>query len=307
MIFFPYKADVELNRLPILTLMVCIICTWVFTRQAMSERAHTQALQSYCANLASDESLVLRYLDVPANTNYCSVLLHLRSAPDREAEIRKLADTSRPTAFYPTRADSVGYIYNVLTESVQRFVRAVPNSLTERLHFDPNHATAWATLTAAFSHGDVWHLISNLVFFFAFAASVEVITGYTYYLGYFLLCAAGTHYAYAFSVRGEEVALPTIGLSGVVMAMMGFLAVIRPSLRIRCFFWFFLFIRRFGVPASVIAVLYIVENIYDYKNRHAGDMVNYVAHISGAAIGIAMGFIYRLRNHQYLDSLRTLT
>ena len=36
-------------------------------------------------------------------------------------------------------------------------------------------------------------------------------------------------------------------------------------------------------------------------------MVNCVAHISGAAIGIAIGFIYRLRNHQYLDALRTLT
>ncbi len=271
----------------------------------MSAHAHTQALSSYCSQLATDERLVLDYLDVPAGTDYCDVLTHLRSASDRDAEIREMAKNSRPTPFYQNRTDSVNYVYNVLTESSKRFLRAVPNTLTDRLHFDPNHTSLLATLTSAFSHADVWHLLSNLVFFFAFAASVEVITGYLYYFGLFLLSAIGTDYAYAYSVRGLEVALPTIGLSGVVMAMMGFLAVVQPTLRIRCFFWFLLFIRRFGVPAAAIAALYVIENIYDYKHRDPDDVVNYVAHISGAAIGIAMGGIYRLRNSAYLGTLRS--
>lgn len=303
MMLFPYKADVELHRWPVLTLMVCVVSIWVFTRQALSEHAHTNALNSYCAQLATDEKLVIRYLDVPAGVGYCDVLLHLRIVPDREAAILGLAKTSRPTPFYRVRADNVEYIKSVLTESSQRFLLAVPNSLTDKLHFDPHHATLPTTITAAFSHADIWHLASNLVFFFAFAAAAEVITGYAYYFGFFLLSAFGTHVAYAYSVRDLELALPTIGLSGVVMAMMGFLATIKPGLHIRCFFWFLLFVRRFSVPSLAIAALYIVENVYDYTHLDVDSNINYMAHISGAAIGVVVGLTYRLRNRAYLDEL----
>jgi membrane associated rhomboid family serine protease len=132
---------------------------------------------------------------------------------------------------------------------------------------------------------------------------MEVITGYFYYLGFIVLSAIGTHAAYSYSVQGLEGAAPTVGLSGVVMATMAFLATVVPTLRIRCFFWFIVFFKTFRVPALAIAGLYIVENIFDYANREAGDNINYVAHLSGAAIGIAVGLIYRLRNREYLQDL----
>jgi membrane associated rhomboid family serine protease len=126
-------------------------------------------------------------------------------------------------------------VYSTLTASFQRFERSVPNDLTERLHFDPNHPTLTSMLTAAFTHGDWWHLTSNLIFFFAFAASVETIVGYFYFFGFVVLSAVGTHLAYSYSVSGLKSAVPTVGLSGVVMAMMAFLATVMPTLRIRWF------------------------------------------------------------------------
>lgn len=304
MILFPYKADVELHRWPLMTLIVCVVCAWVYARQAISEHSYENAVESYCSSLTTDERLLVRYLEVPADASYCDVLLHIRKESDQDAAIKELAKTSRPTPFYSKRADNIEYIHGVLTESTQRFKQDVPRTLTDKLHFDPNHATLLTTVTAAFSHADIWHLLSNLIFFFAFAASVEAIAGYTYYFGFFLLSAIGTHFAYAYSVSGQDTAMPTIGLSGVVMAMMAFLATIKPDLRIRCFFWFLVFIRRFSVPALAIAALYIGENLYDYKHLDPKSNINYVAHISGAAIGILMGFIYRMRNDEYLIDLR---
>jgi membrane associated rhomboid family serine protease len=304
MLLFPYKADVDLGRWPVLTLIVCAVCIWVFARQAISEHKYSEALSDFCnRQVTRDELLVLRYVTDDPEQHYCNLMLEIRDAPDPKRAMLDLAESAKPTPFYRNKSDSTDYIYSVLSESSRRFERAVPKNLTDELHYDPNTLNVGRMITAAFSHGDWWHLISNLIFFFAFAASVEVIAGYLYFLGFILLSAIGTHLAYAYSVAGVEGALPTVGLSGVVMAMMAFLAMVAPTLSIRCFFWFLIIVRTFRVPALAIAALYIVQNIFDYANRDPNDNVNYVAHISGAAIGVAMGLVYKIRHREFIRDL----
>lgn len=303
MLIFPYKADVDLGRWPVMTLAVCAVCIYVFVQQLLSEHAYATALNDFCAHdIARDERIILRYLDKPYD-HYCQALLDIRAAPDRKQAILQLAANSLPMPFYSNPADGRDYIYALLTDSSRRFERAIPHNLTDDLHYDPKTLNLKRMLTAAFTHGSWSHLISNLIFFFAFAASVEVITGYFYYLGFIVFAAIGTHFAYRYSMQGVANAPPTVGLSGVVMAMMAFLATIMPSLSIRCFFWFIWIVRIFRVPALLIALLYIGENIYDYASQDANSNVNYVAHISGAAIGILLGLIYRARNAEYLRNV----
>jgi membrane associated rhomboid family serine protease len=303
MLFFPYKADVQLNRLPVLTLIVCFVCIFVFARQVISDNAYNNAVQQYCTQLSSDERSLMRYLVVPAGDSYCDVLIRIRKSTDPEEDIKGLAKNTKPANFYKTREGDVNYIIDTLTSSSQRFKASVPRNLTDKLQFDPNNVSLLTSLTSAFSHGDTSHLVFNLIFFFAFAASVEVITGSIYYLVLFLLCAIGSDYAYAYSVRDLEVALPSIGLSGVVMAMISFLATVKPDLYIRCFFWFFVFVRRFSVPALALAVFYIGKNVYEYASVDADNHINYVAHLSGAAIGFILGLVYRWRNSDQLSTL----
>lgn len=305
MLFFPYKADVGLSRLPVLTIAVCALCVWVFVEQLRSAYAYRSAIDHFCNHeITREERLALRYLPGPQDQHYCDVLLEIHESKDKSAAIRQLAENSRSTPFYSKRLDELDYITGTLTNSLRRFESSVPNELTQRLHFDPNHPTLASMITAAFSHGSWWHLASNLIFFYAFAAAVEVITGYAYFLGFIILSAVGTHLAYRYSIIGADNAAPTVGLSGVVMAMMTFLATIMPALRIRVFFWFIIFVRVFLVPALAIAALYVGENIVDYAARDPESNVNYIAHISGAAIGAAMGIIYRLRNREFLRELR---
>ncbi len=301
MVLFPYKADVDLGRLPVMTLVVCAICIWVFARQQLSAHAYQSALIQHCTyELTRDERLVLRYLDGPPDQHYCDVLLKIRAAPDREAALREQADRSKPTPFYSDPKVSSDYVYNTLAESSRRFERAIPSDLTDQLQYDPGNLNVWRMITAAFSHADWLHLISNLIFFYAFAASVEVVAGYLYYFGFIVASAIGTHLAYSYSMAGVEGALPTVGLSGVVMAMMAFLATIAPRLRIRCVFWFVVIVRVFRVPALAIAGLYVVENIVDYLHRDPGSTINYVAHISGAVLGAALGVMYRFTHRELL-------
>ncbi|HYM35191.1 MAG TPA: hypothetical protein VET48_07305, partial [Steroidobacteraceae bacterium] len=117
MLPIPYKADVELSRWPVLTLIVCAICIWVFGRQVVSQHAYVSALNQYCNHeITSGERLVMHYLDVPSDEHYCSVLLKIRVAPDRDAAIRNLAENSRQAPFYSRRSDSVDYVYSTLSD-----------------------------------------------------------------------------------------------------------------------------------------------------------------------------------------------
>lgn len=288
-----------------MTLIVCAICVWVFARQTISENAYRMALEDYCTQqITRDEQLVLKYLGGQPYAHFCQVMLEVRDAPDKRAAIRKLADASKQTPFYKNPQDSSDYVYNTLLQSSQRFERAIPQNLTDNLQYDPDQLNVWRMVTASFSHADWWHLISNLIFFYAFAASVEVIAGYAFFFGFIFAAAIGTALAYSYSSLGAENALPTVGLSGVVMAMTAFLATIAPGLKIRSIFWFFfVFVREFRVPALAIAALYVVQDLFYYSQHDPASTVNHVAHISGAAIGVLSGLVYRLTHREFLREL----
>ena len=182
MLLLPNKADVDLRRWPVLTILVCAICVWVFGRQAISDYRYRQALNDFCTHdVTRDENVAFRYLSESPDQHYCEVLLKIRDAPDSKFAMREFAENARPIPFFEERADSTQYLYGVLSSSYRRFERKVPVNLTDQLHYDPNTLNFGRMITAAFSHGDWWHLVSNLIFFFAFAASVEVITGYLYF------------------------------------------------------------------------------------------------------------------------------
>lgn len=101
MLLIPYKADVDLGRWPVMTLFVCVVCVWVFARQAYSEHVYQQALDNYCNHqITRDEQVAFRYLQTEPNQHYCHVLLAIRAAPDRRHAMRELAEAAQPTAFY---------------------------------------------------------------------------------------------------------------------------------------------------------------------------------------------------------------
>ena len=113
----------------------------------------------------------------------------------------------------------------------------------------------------------------------------------------------GTSLAYGFVMAGVDGALPTVGLSGVVMAAVAALGIMLPTVRIRCFFWFIVFFRIFRIPALILAAWYIGWDIYAYKEYGDESYVNYVAHLSGALIGGLFGGYYLLFRRAMLRAM----
>ncbi len=305
MIFFPYKADLDLNRWPVLTVLVCLVCVSVFLQQRRSTVAYTDALHAYCTeNTQRSMRTIARYLPNYEESHPCKVLLRIHQAPDHDVEIQQLIDDSRPIPFYADAADGRRYIAGVLQQQYTSFARSVPHSLSENLVYDPRHVRLGRMLTSVVSHASWAHLIGNLLFFYAFAAAVELIGGYAFFAAMIATLAVSTSLAYSYSVAGSPDALPTLGLSGVVMGMIAFVATVVPTLGIRCFFWFLLFVRRFSIPSLFLAAWFVGWDIYELNVQDPQSNINHVSHVSGAATGALIGMVFRFWKRDYLSALK---
>ena len=71
-------------------------------------------------------------------------------------------------------------------------------------------------ITSLFLHGDVIHLIGNLLFIFVFADNIEDSTGHVRFLLFYLLCGAAGASAHALAMPTSHA--PLIGASGAISA-----------------------------------------------------------------------------------------
>jgi membrane associated rhomboid family serine protease len=77
-----------------------------------------------------------------------------------------------------------------------------------------------------------------------------------------------------------------------------------PAVRIRCFFWFFVIFRIFRVPALFLALWYVGWDIFDMNRLGNDSLINYVAHVSGAAIGALFGVYYLYFRRDLLEAMQ---
>jgi membrane associated rhomboid family serine protease len=216
----------------------------------------------------------------------------LHTSADPAALIRTFAAEAAP---YRTLAKTAGRRYTVkqFADHYRAFSRQVPPDLTARLLHDPRTHDAGHMLTATFAHAGWGHLLGNLFFFVAFAATVEVIVGYLLFPVILVALALGTGIAYSLWSAAVGNMLPTLGLSGVVMGMIGLFIWFLPTARSRCLLWLVIGGRTLAVPAWLLAGWYIGWNVFDLA--HAGGHqtgTNFVAHVSGAAPGFLFGPLF---------------
>jgi len=293
MLFFPYKVDINLRRLPLLTILICIICLVVYYFQYKNNVVVERAALKFCeANKEKLFGVVVDKIIPPKTVRNCAKLIysiHISEKP--EQKIASLADDYHVF-------DSLNFsqgkalVINILTDEYTKFRKTAPRSLTSQLYYVPQSFSVVNMITASVSHGSVTHMLGNLFFFFAFAASVEIIVGMFAFSIIILSLAIGTNLSYSAVMFANTDALPTLGLSGVVMGMIGLFVFLLPTARIRCFFWFLVIVRIFRIPAWILAAWYVSWDVFQLYGAQGGSNVNVVAHVSGAAIGLMVGILF---------------
>jgi membrane associated rhomboid family serine protease len=293
MLFFPYKVDINLKRMPLLTILVCVACLLVYYFQYKNNNVIEKAAFQFCeTNKEKLFGIVVEKITSARTVRNCAKLIYSIHVSDKpELKISTLAEDYH--VFDSLNfAQGQSLVTEVLKEEYGKFRKTVPASLTSQLYYVPGSFEVRNMITAVFAHGSIAHLLGNLFFFFAFAASVEIIAGMFAYSAIILVLAIGTNLSYSAVMFANPEALPTLGLSGVVMGMIGLFVFLLPTANIRCFFWFLIIVRILRIPAWFLASWYIGWDVFQLYNAQTGSSTNLVAHISGAVIGFLIGIVF---------------
>jgi membrane associated rhomboid family serine protease len=157
----------------------------------------------------------------------------------------------------------------------------------------PTQITAghhWITiLTAMFMHGSWSHIIGNMVFLWAFGPEIEDAMGRGRYLIFYLI--GGLVAMLAQIAADPHSAIPNLGASGAIAAVMGAFIVTYPRDRIRSVLFIFIFARITFIPAALLIGVWFLTQVFSagaVAHVQTGG-VAYLAHVGGFIFGAATG------------------
>jgi len=161
------------------------------------------------------------------------------------------------------------------------------------------HVTA---LTSMFMHGDWLHIAGNMLFLWIFGNNVEDAFGRIRYVAFYLLGGFAATALQTFITLGygsqADSAIPNLGASGAVSAVLGAYLLLLPRARVMTLiFFFFILIREF--PAWIFLGawfgLQLWQGGFSLVQPEAGGGVAFFAHIGGFVFGMATVYLFRKR------------
>ncbi|MGD0262024.1 MAG: rhomboid family intramembrane serine protease [Verrucomicrobiota bacterium] len=203
-----------------------------------------------------------------------------------------LSDASRRPAHFPLVTVLVivinAFVFIRELMGGEQFVTrwaAVPADITAGQH--------WITLlTAMFMHGSWSHIVGNMVFLWAFGPQIEDAMNPRRYSVFYLV--GGLIAMLAQVVASPDSAVPCLGASGAIAAVMGAFLVIYPRDEIRSLWFFLLSVRITFIPAAfLIGVWFLIQlfSVGAVANVQTGG-VAYLAHIGGFLFGVATARVF---------------
>jgi membrane associated rhomboid family serine protease len=295
LLFLPIRAQIRLHKWPVMTILVSLLCLGIYVAQAQNEGRILRAAENYCDHgLDASEQALWRQIGKDDAAMACTHLLAFLHVTNRPEQVIQGLETSL-TRELKDRAEAER-LAGELRASYARFARQAPGYLTARLWQERPSWNVWRWITSSFAHADWGHVIFNLVFFFAFAATVELLIWPVLFLGMILLMSLGIGLTDTLVHLGQA-PVPTLGLSGVVTGMLAMFIYFVPRAKIRFFFWFLLSIGFIGVPGWLVGLWYIGGDLLRVLGQEHS-RVNYIAHLAGALSGFLLGVtLFRGKRH----------
>ena len=154
-------------------------------------------------------------------------------------------------------------------------------------------------LTSMFMHGGWEHLLGNMLFLYIFGNNVEDVLGHARYLLFYL---AGGFAATALqtvvtlsSGSDADAAIPNLGASGAVSAVLGAYLLLLPRARILTVIFFILR----EIPAIAFLGFWFLFQLYSggvsLQHPEAGGGVAFFAHVGGFAFGFLLIKLVQVR------------
>ena len=159
--------------------------------------------------------------------------------------------------------------------------------LPDELAIIPSYMTL---ISSMFLHGGWMHLIGNMTYLYIFGDNIEDKLGKFKFLIFYIFCGIFAGLCQALIDVNSEI--PMIGASGAISGILGAYLILFPKKDIKVFFWFFIFVKIFKIPAMYVIGCWILIQFFNLNDSEESNIA-YVAHIGGFIAGIILIFMFR--------------
>ena len=147
-------------------------------------------------------------------------------------------------------------------------------------------------ITAAFLHAGWSHILFNMLFLYVFGDNVEDALGWKYLPFYLAGGVIGNVVQY---VTGPGSAVPILGASGAIAAVLGAYWLLYPRNTVKTLIFLFFFVTIINLPASYLLLFWFLTQLFNgatsFVASSSGTGVAYFAHIGGFLSGIALAYV----------------
>ena len=183
----------------------------------------------------------------------------------------------------------------ILDDLTAELISALRETPFHKYGYIPADREFLRLFTSMFLHGDVWHLLGNLLFFFATAPFIEDVFGRPLFS--VLYFAGGIAATLTHAAHEPMSAVPLIGASGAIAAVMGAYLVRFTTSRIE-FLWIPIIIlpkihARFFIPAFVVLPLWFAVQFFMASRASLTSGVAFWAHVGGFVFGLLFALAMR--------------
>jgi membrane associated rhomboid family serine protease len=164
----------------------------------------------------------------------------------------------------------------------------------------PDQAPWWITIfTSMFLHGSLLHLGGNMLFLWIFGNNIEDSMGRVRFVVFYLLgglAALGLQI-----VTDPDSAIPTVGASGAIAAVLGAYALLYPRARVVTVIFIIIFFTVVQLPALIVLGAWFLLQLlpaFSEPIGEGGGGIAYFAHIGGFVFGLLTIKLFADRIHE---------
>jgi len=292
-LLIPHSAEFNLKRIPYITYLIVLICIVVFYFQYQNKQKLAVDSATFCQSIAEQNRSQIQVdaMDKMRSDKFlCALMIkRLEQRPDLT-----ITEIIREYFWFNDHSDQkISTMADFIQKHYSEYKKHYTRYLNKELMYFPDSPNIVKMLSSTVAHGDIWHITGNLIFFLAFAPAIEILLARAWlFLSIVFVMAITTSLAYTVSVFMGAQSLPGLGLSGVVMGMIGLYAALMPLQKIRVFVWLLLYIRNVYIPAWVLALWYIGFDALDLILGTGNPAINLVAHVTGGVTGYVLGLVF---------------
>ena len=296
MLILPMERTFDIRRPPVVTLLLLVINVVVFMATSGSDdETLFAAIEAYEKQQILAIELPLFQMYLTSESEGPDDWRTMESADELDHEERfylilQILTDNNYAEYLELFADSFTMAELTALEQKRNIVDSyISQLITLRYGFVPAEFSFMTLFSSQFLHGDLAHLIGNMVILVLVGLTVEQLLGSFNYLLFYLLSGAFGSVVFGLAHLGSPI--PLVGASGAISGLMGMYVAAYGRRPIRFFYWIGFYFNYVKLPALVMLPVWVGKELFDYLFTESN--VAYTAHAGGLVAGAGLVLLGR--------------